>query len=42
MEERFVVSQILVADVLGFSRIVANLDHNQLDERLEIWIQFVK
>ena len=31
----------LVADVLGFSRIVANLDHNQLDERLEIWINLL-
>ena len=35
-------AHILVADVLGFSRLVANLDHNQLDERLGIWVSLVE
>ena len=35
-------SHILVADVLGFSRLVANLEHGQLDERLSIWANLVE
>ena len=36
------VSHILVADILGFSQLVSNLDHNQLDERMAIWITLVE
>lgn len=35
-------SHILVADVLGFSRLVRNLDHRQLDDRLGIWVSLVE
>ncbi len=35
-------SHILVADVLGFSRLVANLKHSQLDERLSVWVRLVE
>ena len=34
-------SHILVADVLGFSRLVNNLDHTQLVERLNVWIDLI-
>ena len=32
----------LVADVLGFSNLVENLDHRDLDKRLENWINLVE
>ena len=35
-------SHILVADVLGFSRLVNNLDHKQLDERLSVWVNLIE
>ena len=31
-------SYLLVADVLGFSSIVSNLNHDELDERIPTWI----
>ena len=35
-------SYILVADILGFSRLVNNIDHSQLDERLKTWVELVE
>ena len=36
------ISHVLVADVLGFSRLVTNLDHRELDERLRNWVRLVE
>ena len=35
-------SHILVGDVLGFSRLVSNLGHGRLDDRLKTWVDLVK
>ena len=35
-------SHILVADVLGFSQLVNNLDHTQLVERLNVWVNLIE
>lgn len=35
-------SYLLVADVLGFSNIVSNLDHNDLSLRIETWTSLVE
>ena len=34
-------SYFLVADVLGFSKIVLNLSHDDLDERMQCWTGLV-
>ena len=32
---------LLIADVLGFSNLVSNLSHSDLEKRLEAWVTLV-
>ncbi len=35
-------SRVLVADVLGFSRLVSNLDHEALESRIGTWVDLIE
>ena len=41
LEPPSTTSHLLIADVLGFSRLVSNLEHGELDQRLNRWVNLV-